>query len=243
MQATGIPPHVTLLSDMKNIADQLEKNLEKQSENVQRIIEGVMKELEARAVGLGTVTQSGLKESLMHCLEEAGVMRVVRQMETPSSSTLVRELAQPNSSLRAYTQYMWGGKFHSFPEGFCLPKCSILEAWRLWCLGDERLNYPPFRSLRPDDFSLKNARKRLSDYKFVMNKLEQKAAELQLSTEASTEEEILAVFESCRGAISVTPETLTGKRRRTGQLTWLTVVDFLRSNQKHATDSATLTPN
>ena len=74
MQATGIPPHVTLLGEMKTIADRLEKNLEKQNENIQLIINGVMKELEAKAVGLGTVTQAGLKESLMSCLEDAGVM-------------------------------------------------------------------------------------------------------------------------------------------------------------------------
>ena len=83
MQATGIPPRVTLLGEMKTIADRLEKNLEKQNENIQLIINGVMKELEAKAVGLGTVTQAGLKESLMSCLEDAGVMQIVRRMDNP----------------------------------------------------------------------------------------------------------------------------------------------------------------
>ena len=52
MQPTGIPPHVLLLGEMKTIAHQLERNLEKQNENIQLIINGVMKELEAKASSL-----------------------------------------------------------------------------------------------------------------------------------------------------------------------------------------------
>ena len=68
MQLTmaSIPPHVLLIGEMKTIAHQLEKNIQKQN--------GVMKELEAKAVGIGTVTHAGLKKSLMNCLEDAGVM-------------------------------------------------------------------------------------------------------------------------------------------------------------------------
>ena len=67
-----------------------------------------------------------------------------------------------------------GGKFHFFPENFHLPRGSVLEAWLNWCLGNERLGYPPFETLWPDDFSDSNGRKRLSDYRFVMNKIERR---------------------------------------------------------------------
>jgi hypothetical protein len=42
----------------------------------------VIVNLEEKFVGLGTVTQSGLTDALMKCLEDAGVMKIVRNLET-----------------------------------------------------------------------------------------------------------------------------------------------------------------
>jgi len=137
---------------------------------------GVGPKFEEKAVGLGTVTQSGLTEALMKCLEDAGVMRIVRNIENPpapaavSGSTAVRDTTPV---------YCWGGKLHNFPEEFTFPKCGVLEAWRYWCVGDELRGYPPLKTLTPEELSTKNLRKRLSDFKFVMNKIEERAAKLQ----------------------------------------------------------------
>ena len=239
MQPTGIPPHVLLLGEMKTIAHQLERNLEKQNENIQLIINGVMKELEAKAVGLGTVTQAGLKESLMNCLEDAGVMRIVRRLDNPGNCEEKLQEKQ-DISVQSRQTYMCGGKFDFVPVDFHLPKGSVVEAWRNWCMGDERLGYPPFKSLRPDDFSNKNARKRLSDYRFMMMQIEQKASDLGIHMPIKTEQEAVSVFERCKSVVSVPHETVTGKRRRTGQLSWLTVVDFLRCKSKESHSSETV---
>ena len=97
LTATGVPPHVSILLQMKEMCDSLKKNIQIQNENVEKIINGVMEKLEEKAVGLGTVTQSGLTEALMKCLEDAGVMRIVRNIENPpapaavSGSTAVRD--------------------------------------------------------------------------------------------------------------------------------------------------------
>ena len=71
-----------------------------------------------------------------------------------------------------------------------------------------------------------------------MNKIEQKANELEITMPIKTEEEAVSVFERCRSVVSIPPETLTGKRRRTGQLTWLTIVDFLRCKNKAMQNSS-----
>ena len=161
-------------------------------------------------------------------------MRIVRRMDNP----VCEQKTEEDTSVVSRRPYMWGGKFHFFPENFHLPRGSVLEAWRNWCMGNERLGYPPFKTLRPDDFSDSNGRKRLSDYWFVMNKIEQKANELEIPMPIKTEEEAVSVFERCRSVVSIPPETLTGKRRRTGQLTWLTVVDFLRCKNKAMQNSS-----
>jgi ACT domain-containing protein len=64
---------------MKQISDALQSNKEVQNMKVVAVIEGVMKRLEEKAVGLGTVVHTGLKETLIECLEQAGVIKVVRK--------------------------------------------------------------------------------------------------------------------------------------------------------------------
>ena len=176
----------------------------------------------------------------MNCLEDAGVMRIVRTLDNPGNICEEKSQEKQDISVQSRQTYMWGGKFHFVPEDFHLPKGSVVEAWRNWCMGDERLGYPPFKSLRPDDFSNKNARKRLSDYRFMMMQIEQKASDLGIHMPIKTEQEAVSVFERCKSVVSVPQETMTGKRRRTGQLSWLTVVDFLRCKSKESHSSETV---
>ena len=71
-----------------------------------------------------------------------------------------------------------------------------------------------------------------------MNKIEQKANELEIPMLIKTEEEVVSVFERCRSVVSISPETLTGKRGHTGQLSWLTIVNFLRCKNKAMQNSS-----
>ena len=229
LTATGVPPHVSILLQMKEMCDSLKKNIQIQNENVEKIINGVMEKLEEKAVGLGTVTQSGLTEALMKCLEDAGVMRIVRNIENPPAPAAVSR----STAVRDTTPvYCWGGKLHNFPKEFTFPKCGVLEAWRYWCVGDELRGYPPLKRLTPEELSTKNLRKRLSDFKFVMNKIEERAAELQISSASPSEEEAIQIFNHCSSVLNVPQTSSTGKRRRTGQHTWMTVVDDLRQLSK-----------
>ena len=232
LRATGIPAHVSILSKMKEMYDALQRNIEVQQQNIQLIIEGVMQKLEEKAVGLGTVTQVGLSDTIMKCLEEAGVMRVVRAIENPPSNACE---TQSTSRTPRNASYNWGGKLHFFPEDFQFPKGTPLEAWRYWCVGDELNGYPPLKRLTPDELGTKNLRKRLSDFKFVMNKIEARASELGIAKASPSEEEAIEIYNSCSGVIEIPPNTTTGKRRRTGQLTWMTAVDILRKRAASTT--------
>ena len=54
-----------------------------QQEGIKKTIDGVMNELEQRAISAGTVTREGLRESLIECLQEDGVMQLVQMTNEP----------------------------------------------------------------------------------------------------------------------------------------------------------------
>ena len=55
-----------------------------QNENVTKILQGVIQQLEEKAVGLGTVTHAGLQDAITKILKEAGVIRVMEFIENPA---------------------------------------------------------------------------------------------------------------------------------------------------------------
>ena len=232
MRATGVPAHVSILAKLQEMSDSWKKNIETQNENVTKIVQGVMQQLEEKAVGLGTVTHAGLQDAIMKGLKEAGVMRVIEFIENPAPKVPQESVAATSTRSHPNPIHHWGGKFHYFPETFQFPSSGVLEAWRYWCVGDESNGYPPLKRLTPDELATKNLKKRLSDFKFLMKKIEDRATQLGLSKANPTEEEAIEIYNACCDVIPIASTTETGKRRRIGQLTWLTAVDILRSSTK-----------
>jgi hypothetical protein len=66
-----------------------------------------------------------------------------------------------------------------------------------------------------------------------MNKIEARAAELSLPTQSLSEEQTISFYERCRSVICMPQHTTKGKRRRMGQLTWITAVDILRTESRN----------
>jgi hypothetical protein len=68
IQVTGIPPHIAILKDVRDMKDELLELKTSNRELPNSIIQLVVTELERRAIGAGTVTRDGLEELLMDCL-------------------------------------------------------------------------------------------------------------------------------------------------------------------------------
>ncbi len=223
IKATGIPPHVSILTHMKNMMDKIQESTDKQEGNMKKIIDGIILELEKRAIGAGTVTRDGLKESLMSCLEEAGVMKVVKQLNTP---TINEELG--DEVPQQYQVYSWGGGLHLFPEDFEFPGGSVLNIWEQWCCGNPNMGYPPLRKLTPKSLSSINKKKRLCDLKFLMNRIEERAKALGIYHRHPTVKEAIEIFDKCSDCIALPEESVKKRKRRYSQLAWITVSTLLR---------------
>ena len=137
-------------------------------------------------------------------------MRVVEAIENPAPFAVESNNA-PHAGLQFQPIHCWGGKMHYFPEDFKFPNGGLLEAWRYWCVGDQTKNYPPLKRLTPDELSTKNLKKRLCGFKFLMNKIEERASELEIAKVSPSEEEAITIFNACASIIQISPTTTTGK--------------------------------
>ena len=167
MKPTGLPPQVALLMQMQGLKESACETLMKLDENRNKIVADLTKEMERKAVHAGVVTFEGLEHHLRKCLEDFGVGRNVQNVQGSDE-----EIDEESSN---HGFHFYNGTFHRVPESFRLPKCPTSHLWSLWCCGNTEERIPAFRKLLPADLPSKAQRKRFSDVKFLMKKIENEA--------------------------------------------------------------------
>jgi hypothetical protein len=155
-----------MLAQMSEIQRSIDASIEAQSRNVESTVSGIRQFLEERAIGLGTVTIANMQESLQRIFRDSELHQFLTRLESRFSAAPL---------LRAMSEM-------SLPEDFSFPKCSVQQIWALWCMGNESRGLPPLRNLTPSDLGFKNLTKRLSDLRFLMNKIKEKAVSLGIDT-------------------------------------------------------------
>ena len=93
MKATGIPPHVTLLTKFKKLESQQRELLESFQRTSDDLCNNLVEVIEERALMNNHVTPGSLKTSIEQSLERAGVSRLFQRMTTFVESP--RVLNQP----------------------------------------------------------------------------------------------------------------------------------------------------
>ena len=196
----------------------------------------VVKELEDRAIGAGTVTRDGLENLLNQCLERAGVQDLVRNFQNPHTRPECNRILDVAASPRnGYESYMWGGALHLVPEDFRFPDGDVLLAWQYWCCGNPACAYPPLRLLKSSDMATKNLRRRLCDFQFLMYQLEEKLKEDDawiLQTAPLSIQQANNMFQIASTVLDLNQFTTNGSRkRRASQVKWRTMVNLMRKKK------------
>ena len=79
----------------------------------------------------------------------------------------------PNEAqAQKFEPFYWKGSFHFVSEDFELPTGGLLQAFQKWIFGSTERNIHALKRLKPIDLSTTNQRKRLCDYRFVMQNVE-----------------------------------------------------------------------
>ncbi|KAG3160194.1 hypothetical protein PI126_g7008 [Phytophthora idaei] len=168
----------------------------------------------------------------MKRLGDAEVLQLLRPSDNVAACADARDTAtealEPPLEEASYPVYHWGGGMHLFPEDMALPSGSAEQARVFWCCGNTAKALPPYRQLCPSDLSNRNQRKRLCELKFLMKKIELRAQALGLSTTKVSFDEAIDVFQQCKDVIDLPPETTNSRKRRRGQLVWVSAATILR---------------
>ena len=230
ISATGIPPHVSILVEVREAAEELKKIPAQLTELGTSIVSSVITELNDRALQAHAVTPSQLSHVL-----EAHFARISERIEQLRGGDVPRvdpASNQSGSSLPSHSpSYVWGGQFHQLPEDFRLPKGTPQTALSFWCLGSPSAGIPPLRLVNPSDFSRKQSRRRFSDFKFLVKAMEQAIGNLPTSETVETQD----IFMRAEEAIVNQIHTPSKKRTRPLQRDWQTAVKQLRSTARQRT--------
>ncbi|ETI47702.1 hypothetical protein F443_08135 [Phytophthora nicotianae P1569] len=184
-QPTGVPPHVTIMTEIREARNELREEIIARKADMQKITElqdalcgrlvtDVSKLLEERVCQSGVPTCNSLADLVMKRLENVGVLQLLLPRDDVAAGhagldTAV-EAAEPSAKKTSHHVYQWGGAMHLFPEDMVLPSGTAEQALVNWCWGNTAKTLPPYRQLRPSDLSNRNQRKRLCELKFLMKK-------------------------------------------------------------------------
>ncbi len=238
ISSTGVPPHVSILRTLQGFLNQFTEITSTLQSIPPEVVNGVIRELEQRAIGAGTVTRDGLERLLNQCLERAGIPSLIEEMRAMRDGVdTAPAVNNPDhhSHERSYGHqaYMWDGSFHLVPQDFQFPSGDVQTAWQYWCCGDPSRNYVPYRLLKPNDMSTPNLRKRLSDYRFLMGKLEEKLVEQSrwiANANVSQANEMLQLVAPI--VLDLNSDTINNRKRRPYQVKWGTMVNLVRKKIK-----------
>ena len=236
LQATGIPPHVSLLSKLTHLHQASQETVNKIAATKDEIILDIVKELEDRAIGARTVTYDGLQDTIRKCFKEVGIDDLVHRSRNPCQEGRV---TVPNASnIRERLAHYWGGRFRRLPEDFSFLDITARQLWLLWVCGDETRNIRPLRFVDHFDVSTLNMKKRLSDARFLMNKVVERAKLLGKWKEKYTQQQAVETYNQCGDVIEIPKITRKQRKRRRTQLSWLTVCKNVRQQKVAAENPA-----
>ena len=225
--ATGVPPHISLLNQMKQIEDEIKKVIPALQESVTSTVSGIVHELEERAIGARTVTTDGLKAMLEETLQQV----LENCMLNQNQNNAPIEANNPSNAQQEYPAvYMWGGALHLLPENYILPNGTCEAAWQVWMLPDTMNGHPPLKHCAPSDFAQKAQRKRFSDLSYLAKDISRYVTD---SMEVHSIGQVNQIFLNWIENLELPMQSIKGRRRRISQIKWASMVTLLRQHRRN----------
>ncbi|KAG7376235.1 hypothetical protein PHYPSEUDO_013992 [Phytophthora pseudosyringae] len=190
LHATGVPPHVTTLREIKSLLAVAVKTAEHVDAARTATVKDSMGELEQRAIGAGVVTFDGLDSALKRCLDSTGISALVEWLSAgPQQAT-----CQQHADNTLMTPSFSGGAD----------------------FGDKKT--PSLRMFDGRDMPTRNLQKRLSDVRYLMRMVEDEAKRTGSWSAHQSVEDAVKTFAACETIVAVPQHTTNNQKWRRGQL-------------------------
>lgn len=220
MVPTGIPSHVTTLSEIRDLKSECARLPE-------IILTGVDDILEKKSVSAGSITPANLEFVIEKCLARSNVLSNLASNNCTETGSQEENIEQDE-----FKCFSWEGKLRRVPEDFKFPIVDVRTAWSLWFKGNSSLQYPPFRHLTSHDMKNSNMVKTLSDWKttlkFMENVVKNNSTDQTYIPKAPSEDEISAMYDIAISGLPREEESSGRRKRRPGQIKISTMTKKIR---------------
>ncbi len=220
---TGIPPHVSIQRQLREVKDVVEIL-------PGRVREAISAEFEQRAIDSGSLTRTVMQEMLegmMGRLQESLLRQPVQELGQ----------AQPRDVDGQFQTWMVAGELRRVPEDFkfdtTLPARTMFQ---LYCLGDQNTHIGPYRQLETRDFVSAEQKKRLSDMFALIRPVESALKQQQRWQQRPSLDQVNDMWQAAEGVVAVEARTAKGRKRRVKQLAWSTQLREYRKRPREAAD-------
>lgn len=157
MQATGVPPHLSVLQKISSLMDsftELREHFDQQIATIPTLVKEML--LNNFVVdGVAPVSRMDL-DQLKETLTSTITALVERHHQTGHQAPAPRENHSQNNNAGPFTLFCWGGKYHFVPENFRFPnKITLRSMWDLWWFGDVSTQIRPYIHIHRSSLKLK----------------------------------------------------------------------------------------
>jgi hypothetical protein len=186
MQATGVPPHLTLLGAIAKLEDALLR-LERHITDTCSVIPNQVKELilqNFQFEGTLPITRTdfeNFRTEMTRVITDALLQHGPRRETETSGSTGGGNTIRQNNSGHEFDVYFWGGKAHLIPESFEWPHNITMRAmWLLYHFGDSGRRITAYRKIQRTSLRSKKEKTSFDRAKKSINALMEAATTLGL---------------------------------------------------------------
>ena len=226
---TGIPPHVVLLAELKNLSRQMSKFKDD--------FRGVLvEELDARHLGGNSYHAQNIMRELettrnqIISLIQGGVQGNVAQVEV--NRPVVN---RPNRPQHQSGWHVYGGAFHMLPQGWRVPSMTFVQMISMWLSGDKENGVPPLHKVNCYHWKghATQYRRVSSDMKYLMSHVKREATSKNVwwgDDHEWTTGQTLIMYENVFQRFCY-PSKAGVRRQRFDEFSWRTVVNLVRNHK------------
>lgn len=229
LRVTGVPPHCTLLHEMQQVRNDLDKVIPHIKDQMDRL-PGVIEQALDDAVQQGKiegqpVTTANLEACMARVLKDSGIGDLIHQQQTAGNEN--GEGEQHRETLTDFGLL----PFAPLPSHFRVPNMSLRKAWHHWTLGDSTTGGRPWRLIQPNEVCEQKNRERLKRFRKLMLAMQTEVPQGEWKNWA-TFEEYEAMFDSIQHHFKF--DSSSSLKRRHGELSWDTILRLKYKMQRSA---------